>query len=1251
MTRIAPAERRSAPPVRATLFRHPLSRLHEHAEFAPGLTIAEMLEASDFPPRVWGWLRVHIGEHEIPRDLWRVVRPKPGAPLVAEIVPRRGGGGILRIVAMIAVIAFAAWVAPTIAGGLGLVGEAGTSAAFVAGSTGAKIVTGLIGGIVTMVGNLVIGALIPPPSPAAPAVSGFGAQSSLSSPTYQITGTQNRLNPYGPIPRVFGERRVFPVLAAKAYSETLGDKRYFRMLLAVGYGPISIDQIRIGNTPIEAFDNVEVEIREGWPTDEPRALFTRRISETQLSVALSQSAGWRTTRTENDAVSASIDIAFERGLAYYNTAGGTDALTVAFEAEYRAAGDTGAWTPIAWDSGSDTGYSTAGIVSISANSTSAVRRGGRFTFPSTGTYDVRLRRTTADSSDSRTINQSTWTALRTIRADAPMNMDGIATLALRIESYEQLNNQLQEITCRARSWHRVWNGAAWAWAMTRLPPWHCVDLLTRRGAKTLLADSRIDAPAFKAWADACMPDGPSGDPKWTFDGVIEGGSVGEAFSTIAAHGRARFGFSPDGKYSIVRDVAQDTPVLHITPRNSFGYRGTRDLRDLPHAVRVRFSDPDIDYQENEVVVYADGYDAATADEFDTLDLYGCTSPDMAWREGRYHLAVAYLRRERHEVFQDIEFLRATDGDLVQFAHDVIAVGLAQGRIVSRIEAGSDTTGFVLDEEMPMEAGKDYALRVRHKDGASQVLALATVAGNSKTVTLAAPLATALAPAPGDLALFGEAGLESMPAIVKGVEPGADLTAKLILIPAAPEVHDADAGDIPPFVSYATPIDRATPRPVGLFLAASTAELRAMADGTIRPRIRVRWNMPSADAVLGGVDIEIQWRPDAAPEAPWGPSVFTSGGSPEYFIEDVIESRPAEGVVSRYEVRLRSVARVSTLKSDWLSDTVEVVGKTALPSDVLGFSAAANGTAAVLRWSPVDDLDLDGYDIRFAPAGVTVWSSATPLSQATGGTSMTTIAVPPGDWNFLIKARDASGNLSANAAIAATSIGAIPVGSTNIVVYTAPQAPDWPGVKTNCHVHWSGVLVPNSTKLAVDVTEAEAAAAFNPGQVAKAVYEAPEIDLGFDARVRSYAATAAQLGAGETAGAAICQLEQDYRLDAGAYDGFEPWTIGTNDLRKAKQRIALRAADGAAVATAFTPTIDAAVRQDEAGIEVAVPSVGLAVAFNRRFFSKPNVQVTPVGGVAQQAWAESVTLTGCVLKCATGAGALTAGSVNYQATGV
>jgi len=431
-------------------------------------------------------------------------------------------------------------------------------------------------------------------------------------------------------------------------------------------------------------------------------------------------------------------------------------------------------------------------------------------------------------------------------------------------------------------------------------------------------------------------------------------------------------------------------------------------------------------------------------------------------------------------------------------------------------------------------------------------------------------------------------------------------------------------------------------PSDIELASGTDELDVRVDGTIFSRLRVSWTAPADGFVTSGGQIEIQYRKTADPD--WSPSEFTDGAATSYRILDV-----EDGV--EYEARIRARNYLG-IRSAWLvSDPHVVIGKTAAPSDVEDFSAATNGAAVVLKWSPVSDADLDGYDIRFSSTAVSSWAAATPISQAEGGTSITSLAVPPGEWNFYIKARDTSGNLSEEAAMTSASISVFADGSTRAVVYSAEQAPDWLGTKTNCHVHHTGKLIPDSTELAADMTDADLWDEFNAYPVAEATYEAPAADLGQDAEVRTYAITSGALGFGETAGAPIQFLEQDYKLAAGAYDGFEPWTIGTNTLRQFKQKITLRAVDGIQLATAFAPTADAAARTEQ-GANVATLSGGTAITFDRPFFDEPSVQATAVGGGgAQQAWAEDVTTTGFTLFTATGTGTPNDAHANWSATGV
>lgn len=432
-------------------------------------------------------------------------------------------------------------------------------------------------------------------------------------------------------------------------------------------------------------------------------------------------------------------------------------------------------------------------------------------------------------------------------------------------------------------------------------------------------------------------------------------------------------------------------------------------------------------------------------------------------------------------------------------------------------------------------------------------------------------------------------------------------------------------------------------PTSLVLTSGTTELDVRIDGTIFSRIRATWTAPADAFVKSGGLIEIQYKKSAA--GTWGPSEFTAGDATTYTILDV-----EDGVA--YDVRIRARNYLGTNSPGWVTQTNHVVvGKTAPPADVASLSAAANGTAVVLQWTSISDADLDGYDIRYSPQTSNAWSAATPLSEATGATSVTSVAVPPGSWRFYIKAKDTSGNFSTNAASAICTIGTVGVSGTNVVVASSAQAPDWLGTKTNCHVHYTGALVPDSTVLAKDMTDAELWDEFNAYPVSDATYEAPEIDLGFDAPVRTYATLAGSLGYGESVGAFVATLEYDYKLAAGSYGGFLPWSIGTNTLRYLKQRITLKAANGKAICRTFTPTIDSQVRADEGGTNVSVGAGGQAITFGRRFFNVPNIQVTPTGVAVQQAWAESPTTSGFTLKTANGAGTATAGNANWIATGV
>lgn len=106
-------------------------------------------------------------------------------------------------------------------------------------------------------------------------------------------------------------------------------------------------------------------------------------------------------------------------------------------------------------------------------------------------------------------------------------------------------------------------------------------------------------------------------------------------------------------------------------------------------------------------------------------------------------------------------------------------------------------------------------------------------------------------------------------------------------------------------------------------------------------------------------------------------------------------------------------------------TATITGKTLAPPDVTNFFIQPQEDFIILTWDPNTDLNLEGYELRgkYEPTGSQTATFATADLLTPNGTdtlirtTMATLATPRpyGTWSFFIKAKDRSGNYSANAA--------------------------------------------------------------------------------------------------------------------------------------------------------------------------------------------------------------------------------------------
>jgi hypothetical protein len=353
------------------------------------------------------------------------------------------------------------------------------------------------------------------------------------------------------------------------------------------------------------------------------------------------------------------------------------------------------------------------------------------------------------------------------------------------------------------------------------------------------------------------------------------------------------------------------------------------------------------------------------------------------------------------------------------------------------------------------------------------------------------------------------------------------------------------------------------------------------------------------------------------------------------------AHPVEDGVA-YDIRVRPVSVLGN-PGEWVYvRNHTVVGKTELPSDVTGVNAVQQGGIVVAGCDPVDDADLDAIEIRYHDEGLTTWDDATPFTNILRGETMTSGALPPGVWEILFKARDTSGNYSANAARVTVEVTA----SGFTTLEQEAQAPAWGGAFTNMVKHWTGVIVPDSQSLA-SVLGFELFDEFVPDAFEDCFYEAPEMDKGIDATARIHGDIVSVLGPGET-GLVSPRLQIDYRLSTGSYDGFEGWSVGLANFRYLKPRVYIDTTVGKPVISQFTPTIDSESREETGTLAVDGSGTG-AVTFDQPFHATPVLQVTPEGSGNVSASYDGLSTAGFTGYFKSG-GSAAAGTLSYTAKG-
>ncbi|GAB9224813.1 hypothetical protein BDS110ZK18_66800 [Bradyrhizobium diazoefficiens] len=965
---------------------HPLNGGRVDVLLPSGLTIVEILrEALASHPELQARrdFVVHLDGHVVAEATWHRIRVKSG--VTVTFVPRlQGGANIWRSILTIVVAIAAYTFAGPIAGSL-------TIAGFAITGTALAIATAVVAGGIMLAGTLAINALFP----VRPQEQ---AETTKSASLNSIQGAQNQAAPFAAIPVVLGTHRQSPFYAARPYTEIVGDDQYLRLLFCWGYGPLAIDNIRIGETPLASFDDVEIQTYSGYIWEPAPTLYPSQVDEQALSIDLRSVDSWQSRLTAPDTTEISLDFLAPEGIFQVNKeTGNFDPFQVRIDFEYRPVG-SGPFFPL--------GTLTFG------RSTSPTRLGTRAAV-AVGQYEVRARKVTDDTNKENIKEAVTWTALRSMRTAAPLKFSKpLALTALRIKATGQLNGVVGTLNGICSSRVKAWNGAAWVDnTASQWPPDLFRHVLQGPANARPVADTGIDLEGLQEWSAYCVAKG------FKFNQVLTAaGSVYEKLADIAAAGRAVVTFV-DGKWGVIWDRPADSIVQHFTPRNSWGFQGQKPYAQKPHGWRVSFINEANGYTQDERIVYDDGYDETNATLFEGLQFPGVTDPDLIWKHGRFHIAQSRLRPEKISLNVGWEHLVCTRGDRVRVTHDVLLIGLAAGRIKSI--AGQVVT---FDEQVTIEAGKTYAMQFRVAADAriiDRAVDEATAAGDYFSLTLVGDLSGLAA---GDLFGFGESERVSASYRVQGIKHQKDLVATLTLVDDAPEISRADQGEIPAYDPHVSvPADPFALPPRDL----TYLEVVDGKDASVRALVRLSWQVPRFGNIAS---FEVQQRDDDA----GGAFVTVATVPAPQTTADV--ALISAGV---WSFRVRCLFTDGTA-SDWASLIgLQLAGLSSAPGDVTNLHIRTLDGQTVLDWTTVVDPRTITYEIRKG----TSWDTGLVVADA--------VAQPPwavtGDGTYHVRAYVLSPFGARIYSAATTSITvADSVIARNIIVSNDEQASGWPG---------------------------------------------------------------------------------------------------------------------------------------------------------------------------------------------------------------
>ena len=652
----------------------------------------------------------------------------------------------------------------------------------------------------------------------------------------------------------------------------------------------------------------------------------------------------------------------------------------------------------------------AGAAVISGDRQAPVYGQFRFTPKEVGQYQVRVRRVESIGSyGSQKADNLTWGALTTSFKSPPIRTDKRHVfLELRIKATNQLNGHIQNLSGVASSVLPVYDPDTQIWTrqVTNNPAWIFCDLLTGEVNRKSVPISRLHLESIVAWADFCdeVPTPPDGydylEPRFQCNFILDYDTTLQALlAQIGGAAQASLNII-DGQYGVMVDRFKDTPVQIFTPRNSRDFSSTRIYSTRPHAVKVKFIDPNLGWEVQETLAYDNGFNEDNATDFDELTSFACTNYEQAWRFGRYMIAQNKLRQETINVLVDFENIICTRGDYVQITQDVMRVGGTP----ARIKSVSGIT-VVTDDSLDIDPGLNYGYVFRNSDtGEILTSTLTPTASNTFDVD-------GVIPAVGDLIIIGEVGSIVYDCIVKSISPNDDMSANITLVEKADAIFDYESEtDLPeydPQISATSAPEFKPPLAVTDLVLGDNFWECSITQSGYNYYAEIVWEMPPG-SVFEYFEI---WTNDGRGYT------LNNTTSAKYFKFNVDQTRL--GIEHGIKVAAISASGKKLQLIEMPEITFTPEEKSTPPSDVASLNMSITNQVLQLSWPSILDCDVARYQVRFSPDTNDKWEASIPLQEV--DRNVNSISVQARTGVYFVKAFDFNDNQSANAALAITTI--------------------------------------------------------------------------------------------------------------------------------------------------------------------------------------------------------------------------------------